>query len=300
MTDSHFVDRSNRVASRPVRPPMRPPIVPRLFSAVFATVLLRKKVRQSIICDRPYADRRRRVPARRSANRADDPTSTDASRSQTTPHQPSRSRPAHSRRWRGSAGSSRARGLPEQQIASLCNVSRTPVRAALAAAGRARRRAAGKPDARLSAGRRPGDAGCRRPPNCRAPRKTTWPRRSCATARRAAWMRRSPSSGLVRRYRVGSQDGTKIAKETVGGQSCRAGAGPVMAVPPGSRRPGRAGRKLRVPPAARARRVLTPGFRLDGARAAALRQAMEALLALARCRLRHRASSSASTPSSTA
>ena len=33
--------------------------------------------------------------------------------------------------WRASAASSPARACPEQQIASLCNVSRTPVRAAL-------------------------------------------------------------------------------------------------------------------------------------------------------------------------
>ena len=133
------------------------------------------------------ADRGRLPP--RSADRGDPcVTSHHASRSQTTPHQPPRSRPAHPGcrpaarlRARRQAGRAADR-LALQCFAHAGAGGAAPAdRSGRGAAG-SRRPAIGWPSIWR---RRP-----RLPPNCRAPRKTIWPRRSCATVRRAGWTRR--------------------------------------------------------------------------------------------------------------
>ena len=169
--------------------------------------------------------------------------------------------------------------LAEQQIASLCNVSRTPVRAALRLlteqgvvsweAGAGYRLAVDLAGTASAAADLPSTE---EDDLAEAILRDRSARRLDETV---------TASGLMRRYYADRQDGTKCAKETVGraigGEGARASPGYSAPAPEGPDALAESYEfRLMLEPAA----LLTPGFRLDGRKAAALRHGMEAQLAL--------------------
>lgn len=168
--------------------------------------------------------------------------------------------------------------LPEQQIARLCNVSRTPVRAALrllAEQGIVRREIeAGYSLAVDLAAQATGDAGL---PNAAEDDLAEAILRDRAARRLDETV---TVGGIMRRYAADRNSVLKALKRLAGEN--------LMQKAPGQSwlfRPALDGAdaqaesyefRLLLEPAA----VIAPGFRLDGARAAMLRERMEALLAL--------------------
>ena len=191
--------------------------------------------------------------------------------------------------------------LAEQQIASLCNVSRTPVRAALRLLADQGVRAAGSRKPAIALAIDPADAGghCRRLAQRRGGRSGRGD--PARPRRRAGWTRRSPSSGLMRGAMPRRKTVLKCAKET-GGRAIWLERRPAS--------PGCSGRRRTVrtrwPKATSSaccssrRRLLAPGFRLRRRAGGGAAARHGGAAGAAGCRLRHHASSSASTSSSTA
>lgn len=168
--------------------------------------------------------------------------------------------------------------LPEQQIASLCNVSRTPVRAAL-------RLLTERGVARWEAA-----TGYRLVADLTAPAAVATKLPSAAEDELAEAILRDRSArrldqtvtvvGLMRRYSAERKTVLKSLQKLTEENLVDRAPGQSWLFRRAPDDPEAQGQsyefRLLLEPAA----ILTPGFRLDGARAAALRQGMEALAAL--------------------
>ena len=138
------------------------------------------------------------------------------------------------------------------------------------------------------------------PPNCRAPRKTTWPRRSCATASARRLDEAVTVGGLVRRYDADRKTVLKALRKLSEDNLVERAPGQSWLFRPVPDGPDALAEsyefRLLLEPAA----LLTPGFRLDGARAAAVAAGDGSAAGARPMPPSTSGSSSASTPSSTA
>ncbi|WP_254020625.1 GntR family transcriptional regulator [Mesorhizobium escarrei] len=254
--------------------------VPRSFLLpIDVTVLLQKKVRQSIICQIAAKSSRSRPQGQSVKPQRSSPFTRNAmqavARRPRTNHLDLAQRILDVARQRGFEAGAH---LPEQQIASLCNVSRTPVRAAL-------RLLTEKGVVRWEA-----ESGYRLAVDLTNQASLAADLPSAEEDELAEMILRDRSArrldqtvtigALMRRYSAERKTVLKALKKLTDENLLDRAPGQSWLFRRAPDDPEAQGEsyefRLMLEPAA----ILAPGFRLDGTRAAALRQAMEALLAL--------------------